>query len=356
MPRKLGSLLGYAALLLAWRVVYAQLGYGVLGSGLYVDPASAPLAFLRIAPPRLLALLQGLFGAPWSDFWELYPLVSPLLQPAIGAFGLLLVSALLRLAWPTLSARPAARFWLFGSLCALFPACASFPHDRLLLGASVGSAAFLAEVIEHTMSSSQRWRRLGAGGVLALHLGCAPLLCVLRASTVGKLDDLLRQQQQTLPLSAAVRNETVVLVNPPLDPFVAYLAAYREVHGIPRPQALYWLATGVSELRLTTRDAYTLTVRPREGYLWSSSQRMLRNPLTRSRYQPVKLRQATFEVTESTRDGRPAEVRVRFERRLDDPKLRFFLWQGHGYERFQPPAVGDSVIVPAVDCWAALSG
>lgn len=354
--KKLGSLLGYVAIFVAWRIVYGRLGYGVSGSGLYFDPASAPLGFLWHAPARLLALLQGLFGAPWSEFWEVYPLASPLLQPAIGALGLLLLSALLVLAWPALEARPAARFWLCGAIGAILPACASFPHDRLLLGASIGSAAFLAEVLDHTVSSPQRWRRFGAGSVLTLHLVCAPVLCVLRASTVGKLDALLRQQQETLPLSTAVRSQTVVLINPPLDPLAAYLAPYRELHGIPRPEALYWLATGVSELRLTTRDAHTLTVRPRGGYLWSSSQRMLRDPSTSRRYEPVHLRQATFEVTELTSDGRPAEVRVRFERRLDDPELRFFRWQEHGYAEVHPPAIGDSVIVPAVDCLAALRG
>ena len=353
---RLRSLLGYGALLVAWRVVYNHLGYGVSGSGLYVDPASAPLSFVWLAPSRLLALLQGLFGAPWSDFWELYPLASPLLQPAVSALGLLLLSGLFLLAWPVLRTRRAARFWLCGCVGGILPACASFPHDRLLLGASIGGAAFLAEVVDHTVSSPRRWRRVGAGGVLALHLLCAPALCLLRASTVGKLDDLLREQQATLPGTAAVRGQTVVLINPPLDPLAAYLSPYRELHGIPRPAALYWLATGVSDLQLTTLDSHTLSVRPRGGYLGSSTQRMLRDPWKNSRYDPVRLRQATFEVTELTNDGRPAEVHVRFERRVGDPELRFFRWQGHGYTEMELPAVGQSVLVPAVDCWAALRG
>jgi len=134
------------------------------------------------------------------------------------------------------------------------------------------------------------------------------------------------------------------------------LSPYRELHGIPRPAALYWLATGVSDLQLTTLDSNTLEVRPRGGYLSSSTQRMLRDPSPNSRYDPVRLRQATFAVTELTSDGRPAEVRVRFERRLDDPELRFFRWQGHGYAELKLPTTGQSVLVPAVDCWAALRG
>src|SRR5207244_923142 len=126
---RLQSLLGYGALFVAWRVVYAQLGYGVSGSGLYVDPTSAPLSFAWLLPSRLLVLLQGLFAAPWSDFWELYPLASPVLKPAVGGLGLLLLSGLLVLAWPVLRSRRAARFWSCGALGAILPACASFPHD-----------------------------------------------------------------------------------------------------------------------------------------------------------------------------------------------------------------------------------
>jgi hypothetical protein len=246
---------------------------------------------------------------------------------------------------------------LCGSICAVVPACASFPHDRLLLGASIGGAAFLAEVVEHTLIQPRpRWRSFGAGCVLALHLALAPALCLLRASTVGHLDHLLRAQQHTLPSTEAVRGQTVVLINPPIDPLAAYLAPYRALHGIPVPGALYWLATGVSELKLSTLDAHTLTVSPREGYLWSSSQRMLRDPSKNRDYEPVQLREATFEVTATTDDGRPATLQVRFERRLDDPGLRFFRWQGRGYTEVRPPAAGQSMVLPAVDSWAALGG
>jgi hypothetical protein len=286
----------------------------------------------------------------------LYPLASPLLQPIVGGLGVLVLAALGALAWPVLRARAAARFWLGGCLGALVPACASFPHDRLLLGASIGGAAFLAEVIDYGLGSRRRWPRFGIACVLTLHLVCAPALCVLRAATVGSLDEVLRAEEATLPRSEAVRSQTLVLINPPLDPFAAYLAPYRELHGIPRPEALYWLATGVSEVRITVLDSHTLVVRPLGGYLSSSTQRMLRDPSASSRYEPVRLRQATFEVTESTKDGRPAEMRVRFEQPLNAPELRFFRWQGHGYQEVHPPAIGQSLLVPAVDCWAALLG
>jgi hypothetical protein len=354
---RLRSLLGYFAVVLVWRALYARGGYGAVGSGLYVDPSHDLGGFLTVAPSRFVVLLLGLFGLPWSDFWELYPLASPALQPALLAFAGLALAALGAVAWPVLRHRRSARFWLAGSLGAVIPVCTTFPHDRLLLGPSIGAAALLAEVIEHTLSFDT-WRisRWGVPVLMALHLLLAPFAFCYRAATVGHLDGLLRAADATLPRAAAVRERTLVLLNPPLDPFAAYLAPYRELHGVPRPHALYWLATGVSELRVTTIDEHTLSIRPREGYLKSSSQRLLRSPSPSAWTTPLALREATFTVRGVTKDGRPEELVVRFNSRLSDPQLAFMRWKGPGYVPFELPEVGTSVLVPAVDLLSALRG
>lgn len=356
--RRVVSVLGYLAIVLLWRLVYTQSGYGAVGSGVYVDPALHPGEFLHLGSSRVLVLALALFGAPWSDLWELYPLVSPYLQPALLVFAGGVLVALGALAWPTLRARPTARFWLLGCLGSLLPVCATFPHDRLLLAPSIGGAALLAEVIEHALSAAS-WRSTCVVTVLLpLHLLLAPLFCGFRAATVGHLDELLRAEDATLPRSKALREQTLVLLNPPLDPYAAYLGPFRELHGIPRPRALYWLATGVSELRVTTLDNHTLSIRPREGYLWSSSQRMLRAPSSdpRTWATPLELAEATFTVGNVTTDGRPEEVLVRFKRDLRDRKLTFMRWVGPGYVSFAPPERGTSVVIPAVDVLAALGG
>lgn len=355
--RRLGSLLGYLTIVLLWRAIYTHGGYGAVGSGLYVDPAVDPAEFLRLGVPRFLVLSLALFGAPWSDLWELYPVLAPSLQPALLGLACVVLGALCAVALPILRTRPAARFWLAGCLGSFIPLCATFPHDRLLLAPSIGGAAFLAEVIEHALSgASLHHSRWAATVLLPLHLLIAPALCCFRAATVGDLDDLLRAQNATLPSSPSVREQTLVLLNPPLDPFAAYLSPYRELHQIPRPGALYWLATGVSELRVTALDDHTLSIRPREGYLWSSSQRMLRSsaPGHDDWATPLELRQATFTVSKVTADGRPQEVRVRFKKELQDRTLTFMRWAGPGYVVFTPPKPGGSVLVPAVDLLSVL--
>lgn len=356
--RRIQSLLGYASILLLWRVLYSHLGYGAVGSGLYVDPGLDPWSFLRSAGPRFLTLLLALFWLPWSDFWELYPDLSPALQPALLAFAGAVLSALGALSMPALRSRRTARFWLFGCVASVIPACAAFPHDRLLLGPSIGGAAFLAEVLQHTLAlgAAGPLGRAGAKLLLGFHLLLAPFLCLFRAASVGHMDELLRAQDATLPHGASIRDRTLVLLNPALDPFAAYLAPYRELHGLTRPRALYWLATGVSELHVTRVDQHTLSVRPRNGYLWSASQRMLRSPSPHAWRTPLALNEATFEVRALTLDGRPAEVQVRFREALGDPSLTFMRWAGAGYVDFVPPDVGHSVVIPAVDLRAAFGG
>ena len=42
--QRLASLLPYAGIVVAWRALYQLFGYGVVGSGMYLDPMAEPLA------------------------------------------------------------------------------------------------------------------------------------------------------------------------------------------------------------------------------------------------------------------------------------------------------------------------
>lgn len=353
------SLLGYLAITLLWRALYDHFGYGVLGSGIYADPGRSPAFFVQQAAERAPVLALGLFALPWSDFWELYPFVNDLLQPGVLFLAVLLLAALAVVLRPLLRERVEARFWLTGCLLSLLPVCAPFPHDRLLLGPSLGAMGLLAELLLRPVARGTlpSYHRHARTALVAVHLLLAPVLALVRSQGTGQLDAVLRTANASVPRSASIREESLVLLNPPIDPFAAYFSAYREVHGEPRPAQLYWLATGVSDLRVTGVDATTLLVRPKGGYLASSSQRMLRSvqrPFERA--EAVRLKDVTFEVTELTPDGRPAEVKVRFAKGLRHPSLRWMKWRGPGYEAFTPPAPGESVLVPAVDLRGAFAG
>jgi hypothetical protein len=344
---RFGSLWRYAAVVLLWRGLYGWLGYGVHGSGLYVDPVASPLSFLAAATERLPVLLLAQLAAPWADLWEVYPLVAPALRTAVFALACTLIIAayaLLRRYW---AQSETLRFWTLGGFLALLPMCGTFPHDRLLLAPGVAGMAVVAELL--CLACLQR--RWGvAAPLVAIHLLLAPLLAPLRAFHVDDLDRSISRAEQSLPADDGVRQKTIVLINPPLDPFAAYLPIYRAASGRPQPRSLLWLATGVTELTLTRADSRTLRVRARDGFLSSTSQLMLRDPRRPPRLGDViTLEAARITVKAALPDGRPLEIEVQFREPLESPELSWFEWRGQEYAPFAPPAFDQPRIVPAVD-------
>ena len=69
MRARLATLSLYLPVLLAWAAVWLGGGFGVRGSGLYVDPTAEPGAFLSAIPLRLVLLAGGELGAPGADAW-----------------------------------------------------------------------------------------------------------------------------------------------------------------------------------------------------------------------------------------------------------------------------------------------
>lgn len=64
---------------------------------------------------------------------------------------------------------------------------------------------------------------------------------------------------------------------------------------------------------------------------------------------PVPLSRMTIQVTAVTQDGRPAEATFRFAVPLEDPSLRWVVWQNGGFVPFNPPRVGQKVVVSGAE-------
>lgn len=342
-----GSLVPYAVVVLIWKLGTAAFGYGSLGSGLYIDPARAPLDFAAIALERLPVLVLGLWALPFADLWEVYPLISPGLRSAVRVAGWLVPCTLGFCARSLWQRSRMFRFWSAGSLLALVPACATFPHDRLLLGASIGAMPVIGEMLE--LGYSQRQRILPALGMCCLgsiHLVVAPILLPFRAIHLDDFNHLLGTAERSLP--TALGGKALILLNPPLDPLVAYLPVYWQAAGRVRPDHLLWLATGVSDLAITTLNDYEIELRPDAGFLSSPSQWMLREPRQGPRLgERIRLDSASVFISELTGDGRPQKVVVTFPRSLNDPDVLWFAWRPSGYVPFDLPAIGRTVVLPA---------
>jgi hypothetical protein len=346
---------------LLWRLIYARLGYGSAGSGIYFDPGRDPIGFLGAASTRLPVLLVGQFAFPPADLWDLYPLIFP-----AGRWGIMLVAAvalgaLVIVLLPLWRRDPTVRFWTTGCLLAALLMCTTFPHDRLLTGLGIGGMAlvaeFLASVADGTHPAKGRLTTVVTGALVVVHVGLASLLSPYRARAMNDVNRMLGRANASIPSDASITSKSIVLVNPPLDPFAGYFLMYRAVAGEPRPKHLRWLATGVTDLRIERVDETTLRIRPGAGFLSSTSQMMLRSLRRPMRLgERIAMSDAVIEVSDLSPDGRPLEILVRFAAALEAPSLQWLHWEGHGYVPFRLPRVGETVVLPAADMREVLFG
>jgi hypothetical protein len=348
---RLMTLVPYGAVVVLWRVVYGKLGYGVSGSGLYLDPARTPLAYLAAVPRRLPVLLLGQLGLPWSDVEPLYAYVAPWL-PTVAL--LIAVLALAFLAWaltPLLKRDPVARFFATGMVLAALPACATVPSDRLLVLVGIGAMGLVAQLFATFEGKVQT---LAVAYFAFTHLVFSPIMLPSRSKGMGVLAAQVALADDTIPRTPDVVGKTVVLVNPPDDLFGVFLIPMRTVLGVPCPARFRIVASSTSPVAITRLDARTLRVHPGHGFLEHDSSRMLRSPDQPFRAgEVIRLAGLAVTVESVTPDGRPDVATFAFDAPLEDSELRWLAWTDEGYAPWTPPPVGQSVTMPAHDFFAA---
>ncbi|MCB9764193.1 MAG: hypothetical protein H6739_30760 [Alphaproteobacteria bacterium] len=344
-PTRIATVLPHAAVVIAWRVAYVQLGYGALGSGLYVDISGAPLAFLARSVQTTLLLGLSQLTLPLAE------VIVVLEGGLLGLAAALGALALAGVAWATrglLRESAAARFFGLGLLLAGMPFGATLPSDRLLLSLGIGGFGLIACGIEAIADGRLTGRgvRLLGGAALAVHLGLAAVMLPARSATMGVLDDLNRSTAHAMAVGP---ERHAVLLNAPLDLFILYLPFQQEREGWPLPASAALLYTGPDALTLTRVDADTLSLRAEGGWAAGSLYRFFWGK--DHRMQPgdtVALDSGTVEVTEVSADGRPVAVAFHTLAPLDEAPVTWLSWQGDGPAPVALPKEGETVTLPAV--------
>jgi len=270
-----------------------------------------------------------------------------------------------------------ARFWALGMVLSLLPACATFAHDRLLVFVGIGGMGVLAQWLGGRaegaawVPTGRAWRALAtafAGVAIAIQLLLAPVQFVAGSMGMKGVGALLDRQLATTPSDEAVTRQTLIYANS-MSALADVMCVQTRLYRKERvPARILRLSPSAAPATLVRTGERTLVVRPRGGYLppqgaWYDAGRgpafsplyVLRSMdgLFRSEEHPlrlgdrVELTAATVEVTALTDDGRPAEATFRFRVPLEDDSLRWLVHRGLGCEPFTPPAVGQSVDVPA---------
>jgi hypothetical protein len=369
---RLIGLAPFAGIVIAWRGTYQALGFGVAQSGLYVDPGGEPLRYVF----NLLEWGPILFlDVCTSPILGKYASLAPQLKPwawGLGSAGLIALAAAF---FPMLRNERSARFWAFGLVLSLVPACATtVPDDRITLYAMLGfaplAASFLAGVVDNrAWLPNGRTRRLAlqAAGILLLMLH---VFLPLRWP-VKRLARLFRQAESSatvVPVLRAAPDEELILVNPPDVMYLSYLPFFLAEEGTALPARMRILSsslsdivvrrTGANTLWLVSQDGPLIPTRPRRVDLPPGSP--LRHDLYKVRLICTAFRAEALRLESGDRTalpgmtvvvdrvddrGHPTEATFQFEVSLDDVRHRWVFWDSAAgrYAPFTPPRLGEEL-------------
>lgn len=373
---RIKALVPYVIVIVAWKIVYDTLGYGVYGSDMYIDPASEPLRFAGALLGRVPFYAMGLAGCPPADIYLLLSAYMARLYAPIAIAVLLATGWLL---FPIWRRDRIAQFWGLATLFSIVPLCATFPSDRNLTIAGIGAAGLIAQLIHAFRNSAvslpraKTWRisvALVGAVVLLIRLVYAPVALGIGSMATPYMNDAFERFADFGVADSEIAGKDLILVNPVSAISVVFMQSTRLQAGTPLPAHTRVLSAGVTPVEIHRVDANTIVVRPKYGYLippgpsegQTGWQWLHLHPLNALRHvdrllwssvhpmrigQVVRLTGVDIEVTDLTPDGRPGEARFHFDRPLEHSSMIWLQWViGEGrYERFIPPGIGETVNV-----------
>ncbi|MCP4658470.1 MAG: hypothetical protein GY856_23910 [bacterium] len=329
-----------------WWIAHHRMGYGIVGSGLYLDPTYEPVRFAQAVVERGPILLLGQWGLPPSALSIFVSGTALWLWWTVAVVVLLAIAAALG---PLLKRDPLARFWGLGMLLSLLPICATFPHDRLLFFTGLGAMGLLAQFLAALRGGAgRRATRVLAALLVAVHGVWAPLSLPPSTWSPALMDREMERDVESLPDDPALASKDLILVNPPIPFLAGYYPLLRAIRQRSVPAHTRILASGTEPLEIFRPDERSLRIRRRGGFLSGPMDELFRgasHPMSRG--ERVELTGMTVEIVELTRDRRPAEVIFRFAGALEDPSLLWLQWRDGGPVPFAPPPVGATLTLPA---------
>jgi hypothetical protein len=342
LVRRLATLLPELAVFAIWAAFYISGHYGAHGISMYRE-LNAPLTVLREGLLDLPAWLLILLGPSLVDSAVLQSL------SVVRVIAALLCLPLLAALYVALPRTKEQRFFALGALACLPPMFTTLPQARLLIMASFGGfgilASFLTAVAQRL--DPPRWLRVTRGTLIALHLVLSPLIFVPALGQLKLLDRPVFALTSAVPESSP---RHVVLLNSPFEllNLYAWLTMFEEPQR-KLPDTFAELYAGSAPVTVRRVDARTLELRPEQGWGRLPIERMLSKIADMPR-PGTQLEVSAMEVVvqESAADGRPARVLFRFPTPLEHADWLFLAWQGRQPVPWQPPAVGEEVVLPAL--------
>ncbi len=335
------SLAPMAAVSAAWIALGSILGYGVHGSGWYVDPRVDPGLFARALLERFPALLELQLAVP-REYGTAWP-------HAMYASQLYLALLLVAAAWAMRRSREVA-FFLLATLLSLVPQVAAGSLARLLLISSFAAHGLTASVFTTVLrASAPRLQPVAVAlGGIALGFVHGWVALVLPPSTLQftqAIHQSVWRAASSLPTGAALERSTILVLHYPDYLRSVFVGLYRNELFAPGPRRMHVLGVGSAPVRLTRSGPDAIELEPTGGYLLDPTTTLVRR--TSERFLPgqtFELGEAQVEVRAIADDGRPARVGVR-SALLERDTLLWVSWNDvhQRFDRITLPALGQSL-------------
>lgn len=346
-PRRMARLAPYAAVVIAWQAAWFALGNGTQASGSYTNPLVEPLSYAAKVIERAPIFSLGQLTPILADAWSM---LSPAGRVAVYVLAIAVLAIVARVAWPRLGAQPQGRFWLVGAGISLLLICATGPQDRNLVFVGFGVAPALAMLFAALVDDppAARWPRLVGGALAVFNLALAPAQLPLKCLMMRAAEGMMAPVNASIPRDAAASGKTLVVAWMAFDPAVYFSWTKRDAEGTPRPGKTRILSVSVGDVSVSRPDEVTLRLQPRDGFFATEVSKVMRDASRPFRVgDVVALSNMTATVTAITDDGRPLGVEFRFAAPLESPEWLWMRGAGQGLVDWTPPAVGETVVVPA---------
>lgn len=328
---RLRSLAPYLVPLAIWALGYVVGGYGVRGSGMYLDLKGQPVHAIANALIHWPVLASLDLGNQLADFWAMS---TASMRVGAVALAFVSVSAFAAAIGPRVAREPTSRFFALATVLTLVPPSATEPMGRLVLFSGVFLTPLVARAILDWLDGAlEPWRparvlALAFLPLLALfRVAVSPLFLSVGARSMVALEDGFGSLASTLPDDPS-QSHIALVVNAPDLGFFGYLPMFAEVLGITPPPS-FPIANGNRTVTLHGVDEDTFVVRCEGGFVRSAT-----DQLSRSAVKPWRLGESygsgplTFTVTHLDAEGRADEARVDSKLRLGDPRLLWLAWKG----------------------------
>jgi hypothetical protein len=342
-PLIVRSVAGFAVVLAVWIAWYRAGGYGVKGSGFYLDPVGDPgqyaIGLFTAVPIYLASQLTVPFAAS--------SVTAPLALPIVTALSLLILLGTRGLWLPLMRSDQRARMLGLGALLAVIPLGASVPQDRLVSFIAFGVCGLVALIVQERLAPGapeQRRPTSGAVRLFRMHAMWAPLLYV--PLLFGSMSMVAGGGVAALDQAVGPGDfRPVLLINAASELPVHFFGAMRRWRKQPSPtiDLLYGGGADV-ELRRTAERSLELTVA--RGFFACAVERIARDPGRRPLRagEVIELSRMRARIL-AVRDGAPTRVGFDFTTSLDG--RRILAWSGRELRRVVLPPIGGELHVPA---------